>query len=264
MNHLFFEVFRKRNQILGLTLSDLRSKVKGSILGLALIVLYPILFAGIYVGAYSYAFKATLPGLSPFEYILYVLTGLIPFLYFSEVVGTSTQLFRANVSVLRNTPVTHIILSSVLSLSSLPPVLIIIGIISLIKAFLNGSPTLVILFIVATTLLLFIAISFSLLVSVVCAIVKDLGTLMPLVLLSLLMLTPIAYTLDKVPSVMKLAVIVNPILPIVQLYRNILINNNINYFGLSPWFVCFIMVFILTTYAGYVSKRSSLRILDLI
>lgn len=263
MNSLVSELYSKRRQILGLATADLKSKVKGSILGITLIVLYPILFAGIYVGAYSYAFKATLPGLTSSEYIVYVLTGLIPFLYLSEVIGSSTQLFRSYSSVLRNTPVTHTVLSSMLSISALPPVLILLGTLSVIQAIIIRSPVVILFFFVATILLFLIAVSLSLLVSVICAIIKDLATLMPLLLLSLLMLTPIAYTLDKVPTIIKLAAVINPILPIIQLYRSFLIKGNSSYYGFSPWLASFTLVVIATTYAAYISKRSSMRILDL-
>jgi lipopolysaccharide transport system permease protein len=263
MNPLISEILSKRRQILGLAAAELNSKVKGSILGIALIILYPILFAGIYVGAYSYAFKATLPGLTSSEYIIYVLTGLIPFLYFSEVIGTSTQLFRSYSSVLRNTPVTHAVLSSMLSISALPPVLILLGTLSFVQAITNGSPLVILFFFAATLLLFLVAVSFSLIISVICAIIKDLVTLMPLLLLSLLMLTPIAYALDKVPAIIKLAAMLNPVLPVIQLYRSFLIKGYTTYYGFSPWLASIVLVSVVTTFAAYISKRSSTRILDL-
>jgi lipopolysaccharide transport system permease protein len=263
MNHLIVEILKKRRQILGLALADLQAKVRGSVLGIFLIVLYPIFFVAIYVGAYSYAFKATLPGLSSTGYILYVLTGLVPFLYFSEVVGSSTQIFRSHASVLKNTPVTHAVICTVLALTALPPVIIILGAASLLLAIKTVSLLPALLFIYSTACLVLISVSLAIITSILCAVLKDLVTAIPLLLLTLLIMTPISYSLDRVPAMIRIAALVNPILPVIETYRSYMLNLKVVYLGLSPPMATLIMALVLTYYAGNLSRRATSRVLDL-
>ena len=71
---------------------DLRQRYVGSALGLAWTALSPLLFVAVYVSIFTFVFGARLsPGAPTAEYALYVLSGLLPWVAFSDVAGRATQ-----------------------------------------------------------------------------------------------------------------------------------------------------------------------------
>src|SRR5438067_3102534 len=85
-------VWRHRRLLRRMAGRDLRQRYVGSTLGFAWAVLNPLLFVAIYALIFTFVFGGRLsPGAPTAQYALYVVTGLLPWISFSEVASKSTQ-----------------------------------------------------------------------------------------------------------------------------------------------------------------------------
>ena len=86
-----------------ITLVELKKRHAGSALGPLWIVLYPALLLSMYLFVYMAVFKVRVTGIdSSFEYALFVFSGIIPYLGFSEVLNGSSMLLAQNRHLISN------------------------------------------------------------------------------------------------------------------------------------------------------------------
>src|SRR5436190_18770458 len=85
-------VWRHRRLLRRMAERDLRQRYVGSTLGFTWAVLNPLLFVAIYAVIFTFVFGGRLsPGAPTAQYALYVVSGLLPWIAFSEVANRSTQ-----------------------------------------------------------------------------------------------------------------------------------------------------------------------------
>jgi len=99
----FETVFRHRRLLFRTAAADMRARYAGSVLGLAWMFVYPVLFLGIYSLVYIVVFKVRLQLYDSNEYVLMIFCGLIPFLGFTEGLGLGVPSISSNASLIRNT-----------------------------------------------------------------------------------------------------------------------------------------------------------------
>jgi len=63
----FLKPFRHRAVLLAITVSDLKGKYAGSILGMLWLLLFPLLFLSMYAVVYMFIFRVRLKVLNPFR-----------------------------------------------------------------------------------------------------------------------------------------------------------------------------------------------------
>src|SRR5690349_5578118 len=83
----FALVGRYQQLIRATTLAELRGTYAGSILGMAWVVIGPLLLLAIYGAVYAVIFQIRPVSLSRAEYVFYVFSGLVPFLVFSAALN---------------------------------------------------------------------------------------------------------------------------------------------------------------------------------
>ena len=81
---------------------ELIKKYNSTFLGIFWVLLYPILFLMVYLFIYMVVFKVRFPGYSEFDYVLYVFTGLVPYIAFMEIINTGLHSLRQNISYIKN------------------------------------------------------------------------------------------------------------------------------------------------------------------
>jgi len=81
---------------------EFQKKYAGSVLGLLWHPLYAVLLLGTYSFVYLVIFRARFSEFGSFEYVLFIFSGLIPYLGFSDAVATATPSVKANLALLRN------------------------------------------------------------------------------------------------------------------------------------------------------------------
>jgi lipopolysaccharide transport system permease protein len=200
----------------------IRARYAGSVIGVAWLVLYPLLFLACYAVIYVYIFKVRPTLLSAEEYVLLIFCGLIPFLAFSESIGIGTGSVVSNAHLVKNTlfpielfPVQGALASQSMQVVGFVLLLAAVALVGRLTPWVALLPVVWVLQLLFTTGLLWILASTN-------ALLRDLQSVVPVVLLLLMMVSPIAYTEDMVPAGLQTLLKLNPLAYIILAYQDIL------------------------------------------
>jgi len=204
-------IWKNRYLLSHTTVIELRTTYAGSILGLAWLVIGPALLLAIYAVVYSFIFKVRPEQLSPGDYILYVFSGLVPFLAFSSALTQGAMALAGNRSIMLSTvfppellPLRSVILGSV----SLPVGIAIIFIADAII----GQPSFISLLVFPVIIMQIMFLSgIAWVLSLMMLVIKDIQQILQYVSIVLLIMTPIAYTPDMIPHKLKILTYINPL-----------------------------------------------------
>lgn len=224
----FIEIFKYRHIVLSITFHELKSKNAGSVLGIAWLVLYPVLFLMMYAFVYLMIFKIRLEILSPYEYVMLIFCGLIPFLSFAESLGRGVSSVTSNSSLIKNTlfPIEFIPVNIVLS----SQIVLVVGfaMLCVVMLFLNKIgysyfflPLIFFFQVIFTIGLVWI-------LSTLNVFFRDLGQIVGIIVLMLMMISPIAYTEDMIPESLRTVLYINPLYYLIILYQKIFMFNSLD------------------------------------
>ena len=103
------------------TVSDVKARYAGSLLGLGWLLLFPLLLLGCYAIIYVFVFQVKTPQLTTYEYVAMIFCGLVPFLTFADALGNGVSSVTANSNLIRNTlfPIDLIPVKAVLASQSI-------------------------------------------------------------------------------------------------------------------------------------------------
>ncbi len=224
----FRSIFKNRKIILATTSTDIKMKYAGATLGYLWLVLYPLLLLSIYAVSYIFIFKVRLKMLSPYEYVLLIFSGLIPFLSFTEAMGRGVTAVTANASLLKNTlfpiefvPVNYSLTAQVIQLvgfSMLSILLFFMGRLGVSWFF---------IFLVWACQIVF-TIGILWIISALNVFFKDLNNIIAIIILMLMLISPIAYTEDMIPHKLRKLLYLNPLYYLIMVYQKILIFNRLD------------------------------------
>lgn len=217
------DILKYRKMILSTTISDIKSKYAGSLLGYLWLALYPVLFLGMYAVIYIFIFKVRLQVLSPYEYVLLIFAGLIPFLSISEALGRGVNAVTANANLLKNTLFPIELIPVNITLSS--QLIQVIGFILLILilAFMGRLGPAAALLIPVWILQIVYSIGVVWIISALNVFFKDVSNIISILILMLMMVSPIAYTEDLIPPELRVFLYINPLYYLIMLYQKALI-----------------------------------------
>lgn len=222
-------IYEYRNLLYHTTMTDIKGRYAGTIMGMAWLAIYPLLFLTLYAIVYVAIFRVRFGELKPFEYVLLIFAGLVPFLNFVEVLGSGVNSVTSNSSLIKNTlfPIELIPVKAVLtsipslfiSLFILEGALIVCGKLAWWQLF---CPVIIVL----QTLF---CIGLCWVLSSLNVFMKDLGQIIPVISLFLMLVSPIAYTMDMVPKDLMIFMYFNPIFYLIMLYRGCLLGMEFPY-----------------------------------
>ncbi len=206
-----------------ITRNELTTRYAGSIFGLGWSVLTPLMMLAIYAVVYLLIFRVHVPGLSSARYVLFIFSGLVPFLMTSEALSIGVVSVVANKAVLSNTvfpidlaPAKAVLLSQVTMVVGIAVILLASILTRTLPWTVILLPVLWGLHVLALTGLLWI-------LSLINLVFRDLPNLINLLLMMIMILSPIAYTPDMVPASLKPVLILNPMAYFVVAYQQTLI-----------------------------------------
>lgn len=195
----------------------------GSLLGASWIVLAPLLLLGIYGVIYLAIYGIEAEGMSSAEYMLYIFAGLVPYLTTAEALTQGANSIATDRSLLTNT-VFPIDLAPVRAVLTAVPIaiagfaIIVIG--AAATQTLSWTAALLPVVLALNVLAL---VGLNWILSLLAVVVRDVLYILTVVLVMLLVLSPIAYTPEMVPSGWKFVLAINPFAWFVLAYQKILI-----------------------------------------
>ena len=200
----------------------------GSALGMLWLFLYPTLFLAAYAVVYLFVFRIRFDAGTPAEYILLIFCGLIPFLASADAISTSTVSVTGNPSLVKNTMFPIDLVPAKAALVSQNVLAVGLGMIFLALLFFGRIsiyfPGVVIVW--GFQVLFLIGIGWMLAAANV--IFRDLQQVIGLLVLILMMVSPIAYTIDMIPASLQTILGLNP------LYYFIISYQELAFFGRIP------------------------------
>lgn len=211
-----------RKILFSITILGVKSRTSGNILGAAWLIIYPILFLGLYYIVFLRILNVKINGMSNPEYIILIFSGLVPFLSFSEAFSVGTVSVIANRGLLKNTvfPIEIIVAKDVLVSHVCMGIGMLIVWIAVILV--NGwkYTQLLVPFVFFMQILLSIGVVW--ITSTLTVFFRDIQQALPIIILLMMMLSPIAYTPDMVPANIKAWLAINPLSYLMSLYRSLL------------------------------------------
>jgi len=215
--HLTQTAARQRWLIIELVARELKLRYRGSVFGLLWTLLNPLVFMGIYTLVFSSFLRINIP-----QYPVFLITGLLPWLWFTESVPLGANCVIDHAGFLRN---------AVFPSSILPFVSVATGMMNFIFSlpillfFLQVFNVEFRMSLVALPLVMMVHFIFTLaivLVAVTCNVFfRDVRYLINHALLALFFVSPVMYNLSIVPQRFHWILKLNPLTTLLDSYRSI-------------------------------------------
>ncbi len=219
------EIYAYREMIISLVRKDLRGRYKGSILGFLWTFINPLLQLCVYTLVFSTIMKSDIE-----KYYLYLFVALIPWIFFSSVLTTGSTIILSQKSLVTKIYFPREVLPIAYTTSSFVNMLLcfivvfVVVIFSGIHLSIYGLLCLPVVMIVEYIL----ALGVIFLTSAITVYFRDLEHILGILSMAWMFMTPIMYSFDIIPDNLKPIFSLNPMLPIITAYRDIL------YYGSVP------------------------------
>lgn len=254
------QCLRFRGILARTTLVELKSVYAGSVLGMSWLVLGQAFLLGIYALIYTVIFRVSPANMTVAEYVLYVFSGLVPYITFATALSAGVGVLSRDKQILLNTvfpPELLPVRSTLVSSATLP-----IGVVIVVAIAVFFGKLSLTLLLVPFVMVLQIMFQCGLiwLLSLLTLVLRDVQYMIQYVMMMLLVATPIGYTLEMMPRGLKVMAYVNPLFYFVTWYQDLIVGNRIP----DPIIVSITIAMSLTAFAaGYwIFERAKLTFFD--
>lgn len=212
------QVYGARHTLWDMALRQLKVKYAGSKIGLWWAVITPLILAVCINFVFNIIFKENIP-----HYAIFVLSGLLPWFFFTNALGDSANSFISSSSLLKQNifPREFIPLSSILA----NLLNFLIGLAFLLPLFIMINPQALnyLLFLCVVIILhLFFVFGLGIFLSLVNVFFRDLSYFLSIIFMVWFWITPIFYSLDRIPAHFHWLYLINPLSSYIISYQNIL------------------------------------------
>ena len=214
-------LYRYRGVIWAMAKHDVASRYVGTIGGVLWAILHPALTVGVYWFVFSVGFKAQGPAGMPF--VLYFISGFVPWHFFNEVLVSSMNAVTANASLIRKTVFPSEILPLVHFVSGSFTHIVLLFILCVLAWSYGYAPKLAAIQVIYYYGALgCFSLGLSWLVGSLQVFHRDLGQAMSAALSLWFWLTPVVWSPEMIPQEFRLILEFNPIYYVVEGYRSLM------------------------------------------
>lgn len=248
------KIYHQKDILWQMSINGLRTKYSGSILGIWWAIVTPLILAISISFVFSNVFSVSIK-----NYTLFVLSGIIPWIFFSNTVLESTNSFFSCASILKQAIFPREF--APLSITFANFLSFIIGFLVIIPIFVISNieiiKTIWVVFFILALHLIFIA-GLGILFSSLNVLFKDFSHFLSSILMVWFWLTPIFYNIDMVPLPYRNICLLNPLSHYTVMYKSALLYGRIP--GTEVWLICFLLSFssIILGYSFFLHKENIL------
>ena len=201
---------------------ELKVRYKNTVLGYLWSVANPIAFALTFFIAFKNTLKIDIE-----NYILYLLVGLFPWQFFANAIGQAPSMFLANANIIKKVIFPRFLLIFGLVGNHAFHFFLTIPILILFMLFYQVYPGLIFMLGVPLLFLnqLLLIIGLSLFISTLNLFFRDMENLTMVLCNILFYLTPIIYQREMIPAEYQIFILINPMTHVIELWRNLMLNN---------------------------------------
>jgi len=222
---------RYRHALWLLTTRDLKVRYSTSALGYVWSVLDPLLMAGIYYFVFTVVFHR-LTGTQP--YIVFLLTALLPWMWFNGAVSDSTRAFLKDAKLVRSTMIPRTIWVNRIVLAKGIEFVLALPVLALFAIVFGATVSWqLVLFPLAIALQALLAVAVCLIVAPLVVFFRDLERAVKLVLRFLFYASPIVYGVSNLPGDLQVWAAFNPLTGIFSLYRAGFFPDELDWFAVA-------------------------------
>jgi len=250
----FRKLYLYRHTLWDMAVKQLKTKYSGSKLGIWWTIATPLILAASINFIFNKIFKIDIP-----NYTLLVLSGILPWMFFSNAILEATNSFTANVGILKQAifPREFIPLSGILA--NLLDFFIGFSIILPLFLILNLKVITVVLFLFLPLILLFIfIIGLGLIFSVCNVFSKDLPHFLSIGLMIWFWITPVFYSIDMLSFPYRWICLANPLTYYIISCQAILFGAKIPPLGIMAVSVFISLFFLIAGFIFFIKKESQL------
>ncbi|MDR3432623.1 MAG: ABC transporter permease [Rouxiella aceris] len=209
-----------------ITEKELKVRYKSSFFGYLWSIANPLLFAMIYYFIFKMIMRVQIP-----NYTVFIITGLFPWQWFASSTSNSLFSFLANAQIIKKTvfprsviPMSNVLMESLHFLCTIPVIIVFLYIYNMSPDWnwIWGIPL-----IGLAQILLMLGI--ALMLSTLNLFFRDLERFISLGIMLLFYCTPILYSGDMIPQEYKFLIDYNPLANMVLSWRDLFMNNVIDY-----------------------------------
>jgi len=249
------KIYDYRHTLWNMSVSQLKAKYSGSILGISWAIINPLLITLAVTFIFTQVMKTEIRCFS-----LFVLSVLLPWFFFASAISESATAMKQNIGMLRQftipkeiipiSMVTSNLLNFLFGFIVMLPFFAIFNL-SIIK-FLWLLPAVIFLHYIFT-------LGVCLLFSVANVYFQDLAQILNVGLMFLFWVTPVFYSVESIPLKWQWVILMNPVTCYVSIYRSLLYAGNSG--SLFIWFLCFAFAFLSITSGFFFFYRKESDIL---
>jgi len=219
---------RYRETLWLLTARDLRVRYSTSALGYFWSILDPLVMAGIYWFVFTQVFKRDV-GEEP--YIVFLLSALLPWMWFNGAVSDSTRAFLREAKLVRSTNIPRTIWVGRLVLSKGIEYLFSLPVLA-VFAILGGASLTgwIVLFPLALLIQTILTVGIGLIVAPLVVFFRDIERAVKLMLRFLFYASPIVYSASDLPQSLHAWSALNPLTGLFALYRSMFFERELDWF----------------------------------
>jgi lipopolysaccharide transport system permease protein len=257
--------WRYRHFILSSIHTEFRARFARSKLGGVWMIIHPLAQAAIFALVLAEVMAAKLPGManSKFAYAIYLLSGMLAWSLFAEIVSRCLTVFIDNGNLLKKMLFPRINLPLIIAGSALINNLLLLLAVLFVFALLGHIPGGEIAWMPLLILLtMALGLGVGLLLAVFNVFVRDVGQVVPIALQLGFWFTPIVYTPDVVPLRLRSLLHLNPMTAIVESFQNVMLFDQPPDFPALAWI--FIVTLLLMMAALALFRRASGEMADVL
>lgn len=230
-------LYHYRGFVLSMVAREFRTRYMGSLLGSIWSILNPLAMIFIYTVIFSRVMRAKLPGIDdPMAYGLFVCAGLLPWLFFVELLSRFPNIFIEQAALLKKVSFPRITLPVIALCSATINFLIIFSLFLTFLLVTGRFPGWVVLgYIPLLIIQQMFVVGFGVMLGSINVFFRDIGQFINVVLQFLFWFTPIVYAVTMVPEKAQRFLAFNPMSSLVQAYQKIIL------YGTWPDFLFFKM-----------------------
>lgn len=244
--------------------TEFKTRFSRSKFGGLWMILNPLAMVLIYALILSQIMTAKLPGVeTQYAYPIYILSGMVGWTLFAEILGRSLNVFIDNGNLLKKLSFPKLALPIIITGSALINFALLFVMMFVVFGFLGHLPYLALYWLPLLVLLtLALSAGIGLFFGIINVFIRDVGQVMGIVLQFWFWLTPIVYMMSIVPEKYHWIFMLNPMTGITMGYQNVLLYDKAPDFSVLVYPAVFAFVFLVL--AMIIFKKANEEMTDVL
>ena len=225
MNNVIQALWAYRGFILGNVKREFQIKYRNSLLGAAWNIINPLSMILVYTVIFSQLMRTRLPGVdSTLAFSIYLCAGVLTWGLFAEITTRAQNTFIENANLLKKLKFPRLCLPLTVVANALLNFAIIFSLFTAFLLLSGNFPGWVFLALIPLLVLLVLfAIGLGIGLGVLNVFFRDVGQFFNVFVTFWFWLTPIVYPIDIVPAAFRATLAINPVVPLVGAYHDVLV-----------------------------------------